>query len=283
MKGDAGSECFGVGSSRGTQVNDQTESLLSVYLLTQQRLRAALGGGDASLRQAMLGDRAYLAQAEIDRPDLTRALSLAVDELLAGAAARQAPQSGHAAVLLLRQLAAPADRIHKPFHGNWYVPAYTLHEAGHGPLGQFLIQILMGHSATDGARAGQILGAGSPGTRICVAGPLDAVRLRPLLAAIPALTQAFHRYRFGSGLAEDAQLEALIRAADAGMSDESGAPADGPEFAARLQQTLCLRRHFFTPFASLAGIHDLMDAAFARAISQNELAVFVFHEGGPRR
>ena len=265
-------------------MNDQTESLLSVYLLTEQRLRAALGGGrNASLRQAMLGDRAYLAQAEIDRPDLTRALSLAVDEFLAGAAAPHAPQSGHAAVLLLRQIAAPADRIHKPFHGNWYVPAYTLHEAGHGPLGQFLIQILMGHSATDGARAGQILGAGSPGTRICVAGPLDAVRLRPLLAAIPPLTQAFHRYCFGSGLAEDAQLEALIRAADAGMSDESGAPADGPEFEARLQQTLYLRRHFFAPFASLNGVHDLMDAAFARAILRNELAVFVFHQGGPRR
>lgn len=264
-------------------MDDQTESVLNIYVLPEAQLRAAIGSGQRTLLDAIAADRAYLAAATPEHFVSPDDLHEAAAQLIAGEAARNPTARGFATELLLRQLAPADGRFSSMFLGNWYIPAFTLYETGDRALSLFLINIMIGRSPAGSAEIAGLLGGGGVALNFCAIAPQEALGLRPLLQAIPPLARAFRDYRFGSGRPEDQKLEELIRVSDAGMADETGGVTEGPAFEAILLELLQERLHFFIPFESLEITALLMDRALSRAIARQELAIFAFLPGDATR
>lgn len=266
-------------------MDDKTELLFSIYVLPEAKLRAAVGSGDEDLRRRMMTDHAYAARVGLHDHITPPQWRRAVDSLIEGRENgdyRQNRLAGYAVELMLRALTPKTAIYEKPFTGNWYVPLFTFWMDGQQALGNFLCGLWVpGWEKEQGWMKG--LAGSFDGLKLSLLPPTRVAEVRSHLSAIAPMAQAFRDYRFGSGEARDQRIEDLIRRSEAGMSDESGAPTEGPAFEAEFLDTVQNRKHFFVSFNSLQNVAEAMEAAMALAVERDELMAVAFHNGDRRK
>lgn len=257
-----------------------TEYDMSIYILPEPELSAAIGSGDAALRDAMLGDAAYVDRMGLDQRFAGGGWRPVVGQLIEGTPGRDEFANGFALELLLRQLTPPADRfeIGLPF-ASLAESARLMRAAGADQTADFLNRLEYGVRQDDAGLAAK-LGATEYPASVWAVDPDQAAILLEAVPHIRAVSRLLEAYgadhdSAAAGQARDLITSAVLADIDQYAEFRNPAPteADRAEAVAR---ELKDPYSYDQSIGMLAEELDVIASALERAQGEGKLAVFVY-------
>ena len=250
---------------------------MGIYVLPEASLAAAIGSKDAGLRQAMLGDTAYIADMALDERFTNGGWRPAVDQLVAGQAGRMDFANGFAIELMLRQITPPDGRfaVLLPF-ADLDAAATVMQAAGHDDSAALLRRINQGVWSDDTGLLARI-GVTEYPARVWLVPEGQAAAARAALRPIHQVGELLDAASLDPSSAAGQQgrkiLEAAIRAYLAEPWHDPMTPA---EIESRVASDLEDPYQFVEPILGVLEQITPIEDALDRAAKTGQATVFVY-------
>lgn len=252
-----------------------TEYDMTIYLLPEADLTAAIGSGDQALQSRMLADAEYIDSMVLDQRFQDGSWRDAVGQLVAGQPRPDEFANGFAVELLLRDLVPEPARFQIPLpFASMVEPGFTAAAAQKPALSDFLLGLYRGVGGS-GTALDRAIGVSEYPAEIWPVRPDDAARILDELPTVPAIAGKLEAFAMGDEGEEAAQGRALVAAA-ARMQAEFYGKSEA-EITEEVEMNLRDPYYFVEPMQFLLEEYDTIGAALTRARDEGKMAVFVYH------
>lgn len=253
---------------------DATEYDMTIYLLPEASLTAAIGSGDQALQARMLADADYIRDMGLDDRFRNGNWRAAVGQLVAGQDRPDEFANGFAVELLLRELVAESAQFQIPLpFASMAEPGFLAAAADKPALSQFLLGLNRGVDGV-GSALERAIGVSEYPAEIWPVAPDEAAGILDEMPAVPAIAAMLEAFAMGEDGEAAAKGQALVAAA-ARMQAQAYGETEA-EIAREVEMNLDDPYYFVEPMQFLVEESDTITAALARARDEGKLAVFVY-------